>query len=56
MADEGFYDKPPMTLSGRGVDPTQQTANMVQYIAHQLFHIRKALERVADSIEGEGQS
>jgi len=46
---QGYFDKPPMVQ--RGIETQQQTANAAEYIAHQLFHIRKALERIADSME-----
>lgn len=42
-----FYAKPPSTEQGP-VDFI--VPNAVQYIAHQAYHIRRALERIADAM------
>jgi hypothetical protein len=43
-----FYAKPPSTEQG----PTEyMVPHAVQYIAHQAYHIRRALERIADAME-----
>jgi hypothetical protein len=46
---QAFYNNPPPDMGGIGqLQPDRTTADMVVYIAHQLFHIRKALEKIAD--------
>jgi hypothetical protein len=47
-----FYDNPPPDLNRAAIpSPEQQTANAAMYLSHQAFHIRKALERIADALE-----
>ena len=44
----GFYDKePPSNAAEARLE--YQVANAATYLAHQAFHIRKALERIADA-------
>ena len=46
---EAFYNKPlGMTPQGIKIDQEAKMGNVVEYIAHQLFHIRKALEKIAE--------
>jgi hypothetical protein len=44
-----FYAKPPSTEQGGLAE--YMVPNAVQYIAHQAYHIRRALERIADAME-----
>ena len=49
----GFYDVEPATSAAQA-RPEDQLANAATYVAHQAFHIRKALERIADAMERNG--
>ena len=47
-----FYDNPPPDLIRSAVPSSeQQIANSAMYLSHQAFHIRKALERIAEALE-----
>jgi hypothetical protein len=49
---ESSFNSPPPFIppaARGGIDPAVKMANTAEYIAHQLFHIRKALEKIADT-------
>jgi hypothetical protein len=48
-AGHPFFEKPPQT---NAQEPMEfKLTNKVEYIAHQAYYIRRALERIADALE-----
>jgi hypothetical protein len=43
-AGEAYFNGPP--ASQQNASPQQVIANMAEYIAHQLYHIRTALDQI----------
>jgi hypothetical protein len=53
MSNNSFYDNPPPS-NAASAQPEHQMANAATYLSFQAFHIRKALERIADALEKKG--
>ena len=49
--NEGLFDKPYAPAANSSTE--QRTAKAAEYAADQLFHIRKALEKIAVSLKKE---
>jgi hypothetical protein len=48
-AREDYFNGPP--ASQQNVSPQKVIADMAEYIAHQLYHIRTALEQISEQME-----
>jgi hypothetical protein len=47
-----FYEKPPQQNPHESIE--FKIPNRADYIAHQSYYIRRALERIADALEKDG--